>query len=133
MHICVFPSLQQLSLQNHIKKCFFNASTHTHTRKQNFTSQKNQTIDGVVLNKPDRNHLPSTSTSTSDATDGAEHMPAENQEMFSSTELNQVEISSDDEGAARSRPLRTVAKKRKAKGPKGRKQQAEEMADVFID
>lgn len=67
-------------------------------------------------------------------------MPIEHGEMLSSTEMNLFEISSDDDdlsqGAARSRPVRAVAKKRKIKSvakAKGRKQQNEEMDDVFIE
>lgn len=115
---------------------FYKASTHTHARKTNFTlPKKNQTIDGIALNKAER----SSSTSSADVPDGPERMPTEAPEMFSSTVLNQFEISSDDEslaGAARSRPVRAVAKKRKTKvvaKAKGKKQQIEEMDDVFIE
>lgn len=68
-------------------------------------------------------------------------MPIENPDIFSSVELNQYEISSEEDdneslqgGSARSRPVRTVAKKRKNKVvAKGRKKHNEEMDDVFIE
>lgn len=114
----------------------FNASTLTH-EKPILLSPKNQTIDGIALNKPDHNP----SSSASDAPDGPDRMPTENDEFIAGTEMNQFEISSDDDeqsqGAARSRPVRAVvAKKRKAKSvakAKGRKQQNEETDDVFIE
>lgn len=128
-------------LKTHILQCI-----HTYAWKTNFTFPKNQTIDGISSNKPERNALPN------DVTDGtersSERLSTESHEMFSSTELNQYEISSDEgsledpvdkrDGAARSRPVRAAAKKRKTKAvakTKGRKQQIEqmEMDDVLID
>lgn len=105
--------------------------------KQILLFPKTQTFDGIALNKAERSSLPS----TSDVPDGLEFMSTETREIFSSTELNQFEISSDDDesshGAARSRPVRAVAKRRKTKvvvaKAKGRKQQIEEMDDVFIE
>ncbi|KAG4068598.1 hypothetical protein HA402_004939 [Bradysia odoriphaga] len=94
-----------------------------------------KTIDGIAINKP----TPNPSTSASDVTDGSDRLPIENAEIFSSTELNQFEISSDDEpshGAARSRPVRAAASRRKARVPlngKGRKKRSDESDDVFIE
>jgi len=102
-----------------------------------------KTIDGISSNKSERNPL----QSSNDITDGHERLSTDRNEMFSSTELNQYEISSDEEtleaflddgsdGAARSRPVRNAAKRRKNKAgtkSKGRKQQIEEMDDVFVE
>lgn len=94
-----------------------------------------KTIDGIAVNKPNRNP----SASASDVHDGPDPIPIENQEIFSGTELNQFEISSDDEsshGAARSRPVRAAAARRKnrvAVNGKGRKKRSDESDDVVIE
>lgn len=119
----------------------FNATEHFYTTKKINFLPPNQTIDGISSNKPDRNNV----QQLSDVPDGGEQFSTDSQVMFSVADLNQYEISSDDEpvhseerdGAARSRPVRsTVTKKRKAKAaPKarGRKQLKEEMEDIFIE
>lgn len=113
--------------------------THEKTSSSPHAEKKPiQTFDGIALNKAD----PNRPAITNDVPDGLEQMETDTQETFSNIELNQFEISSDDEsssqgGAARSRPVRAVAKKRKNKivatKSKGRKQQMEEIDDVYIE
>lgn len=125
-------------MPSHVTNCLpkMLRRTYSHAKNLFFYSSKksNQTIDGISVTKPNP------TASASDVHDGPDSIPIENQELLRGTELNQFEISSDDDesslGAARSRPVRAAANRRKnrvAANGKGRKKRNDESDDVFIE